>query len=414
MTASCDPTTSVTQNPPVHDEVIVQGVTDGYGTRRYSWAVHPSKEVLLSSLRKPTSIFGRVIDVEPISRKDKFLRKKYMVLWRPEHDEAIPYEDHEFASWSPALNYQQELGNNCLQQDCNLQSPMHYFPGNFSIIEISMASFVVPKMLASALSGKKIISFAGCFSHLYFHFSLAATELILFAIMSCDRYMPISKPLRYPTIMMGRVCSQLVLGTWVGGLVMVLPSVVLKARLLYCGPNVIDHYFCDNAPLLHLACTDTWLVELNSFVVSFVLLLGSLALSARSYSWIISTMVRIPSAQGRQKAFATCASHFTVVSVGFGICIFIYTRLYQRDARHLNGILSVLSSIVTPLLNPFVLSLRNEQVKEALKNASCRLLGMIKWFRPSSVHLTVHLSSLYFISWSIRMRTSSYEDIVEN
>lgn len=193
--------------------------------------------------------------------------------------------------------------------------------------------------------------------------------------MSYDRYVPISNPLRYPAIMMGRVCSQLVLGTWVGGLVMVLLSAVLRARLLYCGPNVIDHYFCESAPLLPLACMDTWLVELNNFVVSFALLLGSLAVTAVSYAWIISIILGIPSAQGRQKAFGTWASHFTVVSLGFGTCIFVYTRLSQRDSGHLNKILSVLPSIVTRFLNPFIFSLRNEQMREALKNASCKLLG---------------------------------------
>ncbi|NXI66257.1 OR6M1 protein, partial [Anseranas semipalmata] len=255
--------------------------------------------------------------------------------------------------------------------DCNLHSPMYYFLRNFCFIEIFTTSAVVPKMLAIVLSEKKTISFAGCFSQLYFYFFLVAAEFILFAIMSYDRYVAICNPLRYPTIMTGRVCNQLILCAWVGGLVMILPSVVLKARLPYCGPNVIDHYFCDSAPLLHLACTDIWLVELNDLVVSLVLLLGSLALTAASYVWIISTILRIPSKQGRQKASATCASHFIVVSLGFGISIFIYLRPSQMNSVHLNKTLSLLPSIVTPLLNPFVFSLRNEQMKEAFKNALC-------------------------------------------
>ncbi|XP_064355522.1 olfactory receptor 6M1-like [Dromaius novaehollandiae] len=262
--------------------------------------------------------------------------------------------------------------------DCRLCSPMYYFLTNLSFIEIAMTSIVVPKMLANILSEKKTISFAGCFSQLFFYFFLAATEFILFAIMSYDRYVAICNPLRYPTIMTERACSWLVLGAWVGGLVMILPPAVLKARLPYCGPNIIDHYFCDSAPLLHLACTDIRLVELNDFVVSLVLLLGSLALTIVSYAWIISTIFRIPSAQGRQKTFATCASHFTVVSLGFGISIFVYVRPSQMNSVHLNKILSVLSGIVTPLLNPFIFSLRNEQMKEAWKTVVRNCLGMAK------------------------------------
>ncbi|NWJ09249.1 OR6M1 protein, partial [Crypturellus undulatus] len=260
--------------------------------------------------------------------------------------------------------------------DCHLHSPMYYFLSNLSFIEISMTSSVVPKMLANFLSEKKTISFAGCFSQLYFYFSLAATEFILFAIMSYDRYVAICNPLRYPTIMTQRVCGQLLLGAWVGGVVLILPLAVLKAKLPYCGPNIIDHYFCDSAPLLHLACTDIWVAELRDFVVSMLLLLGSLALTVFSYTWIILTIVRIPSTQGRQKTFATCASHFTVVSLGFGISIFIYVRPSQMNPGHLNKILSVLSSIVTPLLNPFIFSLRNQQMKEAWKNALHNCLGM--------------------------------------
>ncbi|NXK44481.1 OR6M1 protein, partial [Chauna torquata] len=268
-----------------------------------------------------------------------------------------------------------------IYRDCSLHSPMYYFLSNFSVTEISTTSTVVPKMLANVVSEKKTISFAGCFSQLYFYFFLVAAEFILFAIMSYDQYVAIFNPLRYPTIMTGRVCNQLVLGAWVGSFIMILPSVILKARLPYCGPNVIDHYFYDSAPLLLLACTDIWLVELNDLVVSLVLFLGSLALTAVSYVCIISTILWIPSNQGRQKASTTCASHFIVVSLGFGISIFIYLRPSQMNSVHLNKILSVLSSIVTPLLNPFIFSLRNEQMKEASKNTLCKLLGMTKQAR---------------------------------
>nr|XP_025978042.1 putative olfactory receptor 13C6 [Dromaius novaehollandiae] len=155
--------------------------------------------------------------------------------------------------------------------DCHLHSPMYYFLSNLSFTEISMTSSVVPKMLANFLSEKKIISFAGCFSQLYFCFLMGTTEFILFAVMSYDRYVAICNPLRYSSIMTSKVCSQLVLCSWVGGFIMILLSLVLKARLPYCGLNVIDHYFCDSAPLLCLICADIQLIELIDFVVSFVL-----------------------------------------------------------------------------------------------------------------------------------------------
>uniref|UniRef100_A0A8C8RFG2 G-protein coupled receptors family 1 profile domain-containing protein n=1 Tax=Pelusios castaneus TaxID=367368 RepID=A0A8C8RFG2_9SAUR len=262
--------------------------------------------------------------------------------------------------------------------DYRLHSPMYYFLGNLSFIEIFMTTSVVPKMLANFLSEKKTISFSGCFSQLYFYFLMGTTEFILFAIMSYDRYVAICKPLKYSTIMTGKTCIHLIIGSWLGGFFMILSSLILKAQLPYCGPNVIDHYFCDSAPLLHLACTDIRVIELIDFGVSSVLLVGSLSLTMVSYVYIISIVLRIPSAQGRKKAFATCASHFTVVSMGFSISIFVYVRPSQTDSMKLNKALSILSSIVTPLLNPFIFSLRNKQMKEALKDALNKCLVIIK------------------------------------
>ncbi|XP_006031645.2 olfactory receptor 6M1-like [Alligator sinensis] len=262
--------------------------------------------------------------------------------------------------------------------DHRLHSPMYYFLSNLSFIEIFMTSAVVPKMLANFLSEKKTISFAGCFSQSYFYFLMGTTEFILFAVMSYDRYIAICNPLRYSTIMTEKICIQLVIGSWVGGFFMVLSSLILKTRLPYCGPNVINHYFCDSAPLLHLACADIRFIEVTDFVVSLVLLLGSLSLTVVSYIYIISTTLKIPSAQGRQKAFATCASHFTVVSIGFGITMFVYVRPSQTDSVKFNKVLSVLSSIMTPFLNPFIFSLRNEQMKEAIRDALKKYLAMTK------------------------------------
>ncbi|XP_053120450.1 olfactory receptor 6M1-like [Hemicordylus capensis] len=262
--------------------------------------------------------------------------------------------------------------------DHRLHSPMYFFLSNLSFIEIFMTTTVVPKMLANLLAEKKTISFGGCFAQMYFYFFMGSTEFILFAAMSFDRYMAICYPLRYPILMTGMVCIKMVIGSWIGGFLSVFLSIVLKVRLPYCGPNVINHFFCDSAPFLHLACQDISLIELVDFVGSLILLLGSLSFTATSYVYIISTILKIPSAQGRKKAFATCASHFTVVSMGYGISIFVYVRPSQSDIMSINKSLAIFSGILTPLLNPFIFSLRNEQMKEVLRDVLKRITSKIK------------------------------------
>lgn len=264
----------------------------------------------------------------------------------------------------------------CIDQ--HLHSPMYFFLSNLSFIEIFMTTSVVPKMLANLLAEKKAISFGGCFAQSYFYFFMGSTEFILFAAMSFDRYMAICYPLRYPTLMTRTVCVKMVIGSWIGGFFSVFLSTVLKVRLPYCGPNVINHFFCDSAPLLHLACMDITLIELIDFVGSLILLLGSLSFTATSYVYIIATILKIPSANGRKKAFATCASHFTVVSMGYGISIFVYVRPSQSDIMSMNKALAIFSGILTPLLNPFIFSLRNEQMKEALREVLKRIVSKIK------------------------------------
>ncbi|XP_060111070.1 olfactory receptor 6M1-like [Heteronotia binoei] len=262
--------------------------------------------------------------------------------------------------------------------DSRLHSPMYFFLSNLSFIEIFMTTSVVPKMLANFLTKRKTISLVGCSIQSYFYFFMGSTEFILFAAMSFDRYLAICYPLRYPTLMTGPVCVKMVIGSWIGGFMSIFVSTVVKAKLPYCGPNVINHFFCDSAPLLHLACMDIRLIELIDFISSLLLLLGSLSFTATSYVYIISTILKIPSAQGRKKAFATCASHFTVVSMGYGITIFVYVRPSQTDTMGMNKALAVFSSILTPLLNPFIFSLRNEQMKEALKDVLNRIASKIK------------------------------------
>ncbi|XP_055286295.1 olfactory receptor 6M1-like [Moschus berezovskii] len=252
--------------------------------------------------------------------------------------------------------------------DYRLHSPMYFFVANLSFLEVAITSTVVPKMLANTFSLTKTISFVGCLTQSFFYFLLGSTEFFILAVMSFDRYVAICHPLRYAIIMNKQTCISLLLGSYVGAFLSILASSILTAPLPFCGPNVINHFFCDSAPVLKLVCADISLAELADFVSSAVLLLGSLLLTGVSYTYIIITIFRIPSVQGRQKAFSTCVSHITVVTLYYGSSIFIYVRPQKGNVMDVNKFATVLNTIVTPMLNPFIYSLRNEKVKVSLRD----------------------------------------------
>ncbi|XP_062992705.1 olfactory receptor 6M1-like [Elgaria multicarinata webbii] len=262
--------------------------------------------------------------------------------------------------------------------DYRLRSPMYFFLCNLSIIEILMTLTVVPKMMQNFLLERKNISFYGCLTQSYFYFLFGTSEYVLLAMMSYDRYAAICYPLRYSTIMTGKVCINMVVGSWLSGFFSILVPTVMKLGLPYCGPNVINHFFCDSAPLLHLACADIRLVEFIDFIVSLPILLGSLFLTVISYFYIISTILRIPSATGRQKAFSTCASHFTVVTIGYGTSVFIYVRPSQAQSMNLNKIASLVTTAVTPMLNPIIFTFRNQIVQEVFRDSVKKYIGIKK------------------------------------
>ncbi|XP_014382053.2 olfactory receptor 6M1-like [Alligator sinensis] len=259
--------------------------------------------------------------------------------------------------------------------DHHLQTPMYFFLCNLSVIEVLLTLTVIPKMMANFLAERKTISFYGCLAQSYFYFLLGISEYVLLAVMSYDRYAAICYPLHYNTIMTGKVCIWLVVGSWMGGFFSILVPTVMKLGLPFCGPNIINHFFCDSAPLMHLACADIQLVEFIDFLVSLPVLLGSLMLTVISYSCIIFTIVCIPTREGKQKAFSTCASHFTVVTIGYGTSVFIYVRPSQANSMNLNKMACLVTTALTPLLNPFIFSLGNQKVKEALKNFVSKYMG---------------------------------------
>uniref|UniRef100_A0A6I8PFJ1 Olfactory receptor n=2 Tax=Ornithorhynchus anatinus TaxID=9258 RepID=A0A6I8PFJ1_ORNAN len=252
--------------------------------------------------------------------------------------------------------------------DSRLCTPMYFFLRNFSFLEISFTSVFVPKMLVSIGTGNKTISFDACFAQFFFAILLGATEFFLLAAMSYDRYVAICRPLHYKTIMSGSVCILLVLCSWVSGLLTVLVPNIMISQLPFCGPNVINHYCCDYIILLQLACSDTLPIEVIVLVLAVVTLLVTLALVTMSYTAIVRAILRLPSAQQRKKAFSTCSSHMVVVSISYGSCIFMYVNPFPKEDLDYSKRVAMLHTSVVPLLNPFIYTLRNQQVKQAFRD----------------------------------------------
>ncbi|XP_007953265.2 olfactory receptor 6C4-like [Orycteropus afer afer] len=252
--------------------------------------------------------------------------------------------------------------------DSHLQTPMYFFLRNFSFLEISFTTIFIPRFLNSILTGNNTISFAGCFTQYFFVIFLGATEFYLLAAMSYDRYVAICKPLHYKTIMNNRVCTQLVLCSWLSGFLIILSPIILTSQLDFCASNVLNHFYCDYGPLLEISCSDTSLLELIDFILAIVTLVITLALVMLSYTYIIKTILKIPSAQQRKRAFSTCSSHMIVISLSYGSCIFIYIKPSAKEGVAFNKGVAVLMTSVAPLLNPFIYTLRNQQVKQAFKD----------------------------------------------
>ncbi|XP_003988898.1 olfactory receptor 6C4-like [Felis catus] len=258
----------------------------------------------------------------------------------------------------------------------HLQTPMYFFLRNFSFLEISFTSIFIPRFLTSVTTGNKVISFAGCFIQYFFAIFLGATEFYLLASMSYDRYVAICKPLHYLTIMSNRVCIQLVFCSWLGGLLAILPPITLMSQVDFCASNVLNHYYCDYGPLLELACSDTSLLEQMVIFVAVVTLVVTLVLVTFSYTYIIKTILRIPSAQQRTKAFSTCSSHMIVISLSYGSCMFMYINPSAKEEGAFNKGIAVLITSITPLLNPFIYTLRNQQVKQAFKDTIKKIMKL--------------------------------------
>ncbi|XP_064360307.1 olfactory receptor 6B2-like [Dromaius novaehollandiae] len=262
--------------------------------------------------------------------------------------------------------------------DWHLHTPMYFFLSNLSSLEICYSSTILPQLLASFLTGARTISAQGCIVQFYFFASFVVTESYLLAVMSYDRYLAICQPLLYASIMTWKVSLQLAAASWLVGLLISTVVISFISELKFCGPNAINHFFCDFKPLLELACSDTRVVTIVTFFLSFLDLVFPFLFTVASYMCIIAAILRIPSSVGRQKAFSTCSSHLTVVNVFYGTLIIVYMLPRTPQLRQLNKVFSFSYTVLTPLVNPLIYSLRNREVREALRNALSRKAGFLE------------------------------------
>ncbi|XP_007935771.1 olfactory receptor 1G1 [Orycteropus afer afer] len=251
--------------------------------------------------------------------------------------------------------------------DTQLHTPMYFFLANLSLADACFVSTTVPKMLANIWIQNQVISYAGCLSQLYFFMLFVMLEAFLLAVMAYDRYMAICHPLHYIMVMSPELCALLVIASWIMNALHSLLHTLLMNSLSFCADQEIPHFFCDINPLLSLSCTDPFLNELAIFTVGglagLVCVLGLII----SYAYIFSTILKIPSAQGKWKAFSTCSSHLSVVSLFFGTSFCVYFSPPSTRSAQKGTIASVIYTVVTPMLNPFIYSLRNRDIKSSLR-----------------------------------------------
>ncbi|XP_004747961.1 olfactory receptor 2K2 [Mustela putorius furo] len=272
------------------------------------------------------------------------------------------------------------LGNSTLilitVLDARLQSPMYLFLGNLSFMDICYTSASIPTLLVNVLSSQKTIMFSGCAVQMYLSLAMGSTECVLLAVMAYDRYLAICNPLRYPILMNRRVCVQMAAASWVTGCLTALLETSFALRVPLCG-NLIDHFTCEILAVLKLACAESLLVDMVMLVVSVLLLPIPMLLICISYVFILSTILRISTAEGRSKAFSTCGAHLTVVILYYGAALSMYLKPSSSSSQEVDKVISLLYGVLTPMLNPIIYSLRNKEVKAAMR----KVLGQIPLFR---------------------------------
>ncbi|XP_050791419.1 olfactory receptor 13A1-like [Gopherus flavomarginatus] len=248
-----------------------------------------------------------------------------------------------------------------------LHTPMYFFIANLALVDILCSSSVLPKMLKNLFQEKKTISFDGCIAQLFAFTLSSGTELVLLTAMSYDRYVAICHPLRYVNLMSKDICISLAAGVWAVGTINSLVHTLLMLRLDFCGPNLIRHFFCEIPPVLALSCSSTYLNEIMIFMADIFLAMVNFLLTTVSYSFIIIAIFKIQSSKGKQRAFSTCSSHLLVVSLYYSTIIYTYIRPTSSYSLDKDKMVAIMYTLVTPTLNPVIYSLRNNEIKVAIR-----------------------------------------------
>nr|XP_033780495.1 olfactory receptor 5V1-like [Geotrypetes seraphini] len=256
--------------------------------------------------------------------------------------------------------------------DSRLHKPMYFFLCNLAILDISYTSDTLPKMLVITLTANKAISFQACMTQLYLIMSFTGVEFYLLTAMAYDRFVAICNPFRYSVIMNKRVCALLATSSWIGGFLDALPHIVLTARATFCGNNKLNHFFCDLQTLLKLSCSDVSIIQILMTSLNLCLVMGCFLLTLTSYVYIISAILKINSKEGRRKTFSTCSSHFTIVVIYYVTVLSVYMRPVNMNTMPGEKLFGALYNAVIPMLNPIIYSLRNKDVKDALRKCARR------------------------------------------
>ncbi|XP_078518712.1 olfactory receptor 1G1-like [Lissotriton helveticus] len=256
--------------------------------------------------------------------------------------------------------------------DSQLHTPMYFLIRNLSLVDLFLMTVIIPKLLINIIAEQKTISFVNCMSQLFFFLLFVGIDSMLLGVMAFDRYIAICNPLHYLMVMNRRVCALLVSGCWIIGLLNSLLHSVTISLLFFCSINKIQQFFCDIPALLKLSCSDTTTNEILLLVEGSIIAIASILPIVLSYANIIIAILKIRSSEGRRRAFSTCSSHLITVALYYGTVLFTYIRPTSTYSLEKDKVVTVMYTVVTPMLNPFIYSLRNKQVKEALRKTTCR------------------------------------------
>uniref|UniRef100_A0A287AYK8 Olfactory receptor n=1 Tax=Sus scrofa TaxID=9823 RepID=A0A287AYK8_PIG len=260
--------------------------------------------------------------------------------------------------------------------DARLHTPMYFFLSHLSLVDCVYSSAVTPKVMAGFLTGDKVISYGGCVAQMFFFVAFASIDCFLLAVMAYDRHAAVCKPLRYTTTVTTRVCAQMAVACYSWGFVESAIHTGFTFCLSFCHSNVVHHFFCDIPPILALSCSDVSINEIVLFILAAFNVFFALTVILTSYLFIFIAILRMRSAEGRRKAFSTCTSHLTAVTIFYGTVIFMYLQPGSSHSMDNDQMASVFYTIVIPMLNPIVYSLRNKEVSNALRKATEKMKMM--------------------------------------